>query len=270
MAIFRNVHLSFWTDPKVDEEFTPEDKYFYLYILTNPHTNLVGCYEIGIKQMSRETGYATETIERLINRLEEVHKVVRFCKSTKELLVENWSKYNWTSSPKLFPVLVKECESIKCKAFRDEIREKIYGIDRLSENERYGIDRVSTGERYPMDTTDTDISINNINTDRDIDIDTSTKIKDIVNYLNDKCGTRYKHSSNKTRTLIKTRLNDGFTVEDFKAVIDKKYSQWRNDYKMSKYLRPETLFGTKFESYLNEKTVQKKSTAETVMGWLSP
>ena len=52
---------------------------------------------------------------------------------------------------------------------------------------------------------------------------------------------------------INARLKEGHTLEDFKAVIDKKTKQWLNDEKMSSYLRPMTLFGTKFESYLNEK-----------------
>ena len=51
MAIYRNVRLSFWTDNKVIDEFTPEDKYFYLYLLTNPQTNLCGCYETSYKSM---------------------------------------------------------------------------------------------------------------------------------------------------------------------------------------------------------------------------
>ena len=67
MAVFRTISNSFWTDSKVDDTFTPEDKDFYLYLLTNPHTNICGCYEISNKQMSRETGYNEDTIKRLIS-----------------------------------------------------------------------------------------------------------------------------------------------------------------------------------------------------------
>lgn len=75
-------------------------------------------------------------------------------------------------------------------------------------------------------------------------------IHEIVDYLNTVCGTSYKASTDKTRKLINARLNEGFTVDDFKTVIDKKSKEWLGtDY--AKYLRPETLFGTKFESYLN-------------------
>ena len=55
MAIYRSIQMSFWTDSKVVDEFTPEDRYFYLYLFTNPHTNLAGCYELSLKQASVET-----------------------------------------------------------------------------------------------------------------------------------------------------------------------------------------------------------------------
>ena len=96
MALYRTVNLSFWTDPKVDDDFTPEDKYFYLYLLTNPHTNLVGCYEVSMKQMCRETGYNEDTVLRLLGRMSEQHDVIRFSQETKEVLILNWHKYNWT------------------------------------------------------------------------------------------------------------------------------------------------------------------------------
>ncbi|KIL72368.1 conserved phage C-terminal domain-containing protein [Bacillus badius] len=76
---------------------------------------------------------------------------------------------------------------------------------------------------------------------------------DIVDYLNEKAGTKYRASSKKTQNLIKARFNEGFTLDDFKTVIDKKTAEWLTDQKMNQYLRPETLFGTKFEAYLNQK-----------------
>ena len=75
--------------------------------------------------------------------------------------------------------------------------------------------------------------------------------KEVIDRLNDVAGTNYKASTSNTRTLIKARLKDGFSLDDFYRVIDKKSREWRNT-EMAKYLRPETLFGTKFESYLNQ------------------
>lgn len=74
----------------------------------------------------------------------------------------------------------------------------------------------------------------------------------IITHLNTVLKTNYKHTSKKTKDLIKARLADGFTFDNFKTVIERKAAQWQSDEKMHKYLRPETLFGNKFESYLNE------------------
>ena len=91
---------------------------------------------------------------------------------------------------------------------------------------------------------------------------------DIVSYLNSKAQTNYKASSRKTRSLIDARLKD-FTEADFYIVIDKKVKEWLGDSKMQGFLRPETLFGTKFESYLNQREVltdQEKRIAN-LKGW---
>lgn len=82
----------------------------------------------------------------------------------------------------------------------------------------------------------------------------STAAHEIVDYLNSKIGTHYRATTRKTQSLIKARMNEGFTVDDFKIVIDNKAAEWSKDERMSKYLRPQTLFGTNFESYLNQQS----------------
>lgn len=139
MAGYRNISVSFWTDSKVDDDFTPEDKYFYLYLMTNPHTSISGCYEISMKQMERETGYNTDTVKRLIQRMQEMHGVIRYCSETKEVLLLNWYKYNWSQSEKVKKALISVAEHIKHKPFK-----------------KYVLDMVSIRYTYPMHTTDTD------------------------------------------------------------------------------------------------------------------
>jgi uncharacterized phage protein (TIGR02220 family) len=92
---------------------------------------------------------------------------------------------------------------------------------------------------------------------------------DVVAYLNEKAGTKYRASSERTKEKIRARVAEGFTLEDFKTVIDNKCAEWLNtDY--AKFLRPETLFGPKFEGYLNQKGVGKhgrfENTASAVGG----
>ena len=79
----------------------------------------------------------------------------------------------------------------------------------------------------------------------------------VIDYLNEKTERtgkeKYSSTSTKTQKLIKARLREKYELEDFKTVIDKKCKEWLGT-DMEKYLRPETLFGNKFESYLKQKT----------------
>lgn len=84
-------------------------------------------------------------------------------------------------------------------------------------------------------------------------------LSEIIAYLNEVAGTRYRTSVAKTKSLVQARVKEGFTLEDFKTVIDVKCKEWKNDPKMSRYLRPETLFGTKFDSYLNQVPKQERN-----------
>jgi uncharacterized phage protein (TIGR02220 family) len=76
----------------------------------------------------------------------------------------------------------------------------------------------------------------------------------IIDCLNQLAGKNYKHNSIINRKFITSRLNEGFTVDDFKRVIEVKSINWLGS-KMEQFLRPETLFSNKFESYLNENVV---------------
>lgn len=78
-------------------------------------------------------------------------------------------------------------------------------------------------------------------------------VSQVVAYLNEKTGKSFKASIEKTKSKINARIEEGFTLDDFKKVIDTKVDEWGKDPEMNKYLRPETLFGTKFEGYLNQK-----------------
>lgn len=97
----------------------------------------------------------------------------------------------------------------------------------------------------------------------DIDIDKEEDIKDkdniytpVIAYLNEKAGTSYRATTAKTQTVIRARVSEGFKLEDFQKVIDKKCAEWIGT-EWEKFLRPETLFGTKFEGYLNAKEIKR-------------
>ncbi|HEC2144634.1 TPA: phage protein [Staphylococcus delphini] len=97
---------------------------------------------------------------------------------------------------------------------------------------------------------------NNNSTNNDSNIlsgdPTAYPYREVINYLNKQTGKQYKSTTKKNQTVIRARTDEAFTLDDFKKVIDNKVSEWKGT-DMEKYLRPETLFGTKFEGYLNQK-----------------
>lgn len=112
--------------------------------------------------------------------------------------------------------------------------------------------RLSNFERQTLKNLKADFNnFKAINKDNNKDIKL-INYKYIVDYLNEKAVCSYKPTTPKTQQLIRARVNEGFTEDDFKRVIDNKVAEWKGT-DMEKYLRPETLFGTKFEGYLNTK-----------------
>ena len=100
---------------------------------------------------------------------------------------------------------------------------------------------------------------NNINSkiiNNNIYSDIKSIVSDVLNYLNKKVGVNYRSTNTKTINLIKLRLKEGFNLEDFKIVIDKKLEAWKGT-NFEQYLNPFTLFGDKFELYLNQKVVKQ-------------
>ena len=113
MAIFRKLHTAFWQDAKVIEELTPEDKFFFIYLLTNPATTQIGIYQITKKQMSFELGYSIESINSLMDRFENHHKLIKYNTYTREIALKNWGKYNLDRSGKpMLDCVKKELEEV--------------------------------------------------------------------------------------------------------------------------------------------------------------
>ena len=126
MAVYRQVHISFWQDSFI-LDLTPEEKYFYLYLMTNSKTKQCGIYEISKKVMELETGYNGETIDKLLGRFIGYGKI-EYCEQTREVFLKNWLKYNSYKSPKVMACIKKEIEEIKHTPFKKTISHRL-GID---------------------------------------------------------------------------------------------------------------------------------------------
>lgn len=158
--------------------------------------------------------------------------------------LETWAKrWGWTKSKvRRFFNLLKSDSMIDQKPTQETTHLIICNYDRYQDI-RNANETVTKRKRNGDDTKQEckNVRINN----NDINI--------IVEYLNEKAKKQFRTTTKKTATLIKIRLKEGFAIEDFKKVIDLKCQKWLYDEKMNQFLRPETLFGNKFEGYLNEK-----------------
>ena len=120
MAKYRQVHVSFWQDTFV-LDLTPEEKYFYLYLMTNTRSSACGIYEIPKKIMEIETGYPQKTVDNLIHRFINYGKI-KYSQETSEVFILNWLKYNDIKSINTQKCIEKEISQIKSEEFKGLIR----------------------------------------------------------------------------------------------------------------------------------------------------
>lgn len=130
MAVYRQIQTSFWQDDFVIN-LTPEEKYFYLFLLTNSKTKQCGIYQLPIQVIVFETGYNQETIDKLMHRFIDYGKIIYNAK-TREIGIVNWPKYNSMESPKVKTCVNKELKDVKDRTLID----KIYPMDRVSQKEQ--------------------------------------------------------------------------------------------------------------------------------------
>lgn len=149
MAKYRAIQVDFWEDGFV-LDLTPEEKYFYLYLLSNSRTTQCGCYELPYKVVEMQTGYNRETVQKLLKRFEEYGKT-SYNEETKEILIKNWHKHNFSKSPKVKNCILKEIEKIKSKDYKDYLY------------------RVCIEYGYPIDTVSIDYKNSNNSLDKDLD-----------------------------------------------------------------------------------------------------
>lgn len=212
----------------------------------------------GVFLMSNRIAYTDEMLASIFRR--EVN-TVRLALSTFEkfgmieiindvITIPNWNKHQTLDS--------YERKKERDRLYKAERRAKQRQLAEKS-SDKSSDSRLIADDKSPcvaVSERDKEIDI-----EKDIYINSETR-SEIINYLNEKAGTHFRERTPKTKKYINARFNEGFTLEDFKTVIDKKCAEWLGT-KFEPYLRPETLFGTKFESYLNAKIISNNRIDES-------
>lgn len=291
MSAQRYVSTSFWDDTWVQEELTPNERLLYLYFLTSPLTNIAGIYEIGTRRMSFDTGMSASEIVAAIDKF-ETNKKIRFVDNW--LILINWPKHQVVKEESnvrkgIDRVLTDLPDNIFAEVVANEYQyEFLKELERFKEFEQDPCKTLASGLQDPrttlLDLTSLDLTLLDSTTpngecptlsDDALELpsdDSKSKrgsipYREIIDYLNFVCGTSFKATTKNSREHISARWTEGFRIDDFKSVVDKKFRDsktMRNDGLPlfdPRYLRPQTLFGTKFEGYLNQPDrvpVQKK------------
>lgn len=243
MSKHRVVKSDFWVDDYV-ESLQVKERYFFLYLLTNPNTNILGIYQNTLKRMSFETDLDSTTVENILHKFskdDKVHFIDNYILMVNFQTHQNPNDKMKTGINKLF------------NSLSDSVIEFIYS----KKSKIY--DRLRIGYPIAYVYLHKDININKgkdkskkkAKKEVETNGEQSENIKWVIDYLNSVLKTSYTYTAQKTTSVIMARLNDGYKGKDFKTVIDKKFNQWAGT-DDSVYLRPETLFGSKFEGYLNQ------------------
>lgn len=126
LALYRQIFIEFWRDPKVTEEMSAEDRYALLYLLTNPHTTQIGIYQITKRQMAFDLGYSTESVGAILERFEKLLGIIRYNPETREIAIKNWGKYNLKRGGKpIMDCIRGELEKVKDKNLIEYVADSI-------------------------------------------------------------------------------------------------------------------------------------------------
>lgn len=180
------------------------------------------------------------------------------------IVIKHWRIHNYIQKDRYHPTKYQEEMSLLT-----ENKNGGYSLDTTCIQT---VSNVDTTRIQSVSNMDTEVRLNKVSKGKDIlsgpqCAKIEIQAKEVIDYLNEKTGSHYRYSESSLKH-IRARLNDGFTVDDCKTVIDKKVTEWMGDSLMQKYLRPETLFGSKYENYLN--APEAKPRGEVLPDWYDP
>ena len=239
MAKFRQIQTDFWSNPYVQEEMTPEDKFFYLYLMTNEKSTQIGIYKITKKQIAFDMGYSIESVGNLLKRFMEQHKLIKYDSETREIILLEWAKTNLNKGGKPFEDLIlSELKEVKQKEFikiiynqceKEEIK-KI--IEKYIDKPKMIEENLTLGNKKNSDNLDDDKiieaeiiekNIENINespentTFDDTSNDTYNDKGTINKNKNNKYNNNYINNSYYNNTSVKKEKNNfSFVCEEIK------------------------------------------------------
>ena len=243
--ITRCVSTGFWKDDKVLNDFSPEDKYFMLYLLTNPHTTQLGVYHLPIKVASVELGYSRESILVLLDRFENKYGIIRFNSTTSEIAIKNYLRYSIVKGGKpVMDCLEKEYKTIKDISLVGYVLNHLNNIDSMYLNNTV----IEFMNKY----------INDNDNERYVDEsyhESSESQKKGENYICafDEFWKAYPRRKDKARAYkcYLARLNDGYTEEQLLTACKNYAAECKRNKTEERYIKHGATFLSVNEPFLD-------------------
>lgn len=264
---YRTISTNTWQDPWF-EALTPKAKLAFIYLWTNDVCNQAGFYRISERRMNFELGFKVSDI------IDELKPKIEWFPGENVVWVKAFFKRQCANEKFMVGAFNCLCgfSDVQIQDFLAYNREYILSITEVPEDlpDRYrihtliipfvkGIQCLCLSDTVSV-TGSVSVSVTDILSSKPLD---PIPFQAIISDLNETTGKKFDHKSKTTRNHIKARWNEGHRLPDFKTVHKVKFEKWGNDPKMVDYLRPSTLYGTKFGEYLAEKQTFKKPTIKT-------
>lgn len=288
---YRPVATTTWTDDII-LGMSPEQKLIFLYLHTSPYTSACGIFRLHPKTMGFQIGLTHTPFESALKGLAAAFPDFVACDwETMEVgLLQYPRQLLITANVRTMAIVEKDILNVRSQyLLRELISRNSSGLSRgyLAQLRRLQMEVINTKDVNVLLCGDLPQLIDNQQTSPEIEIESKSKDvmsfsvenddtpKDIniinlsaqiIEYLNTKTGRKYRSKTDSTKKAISARISEGYTVDDFFAVIDNRVDAWLKDAKMSEYLRPETLFRpAHFESYLNAGINAAKANTDTAL-----
>lgn len=240
---YRAVPRSLWTDSTF-RKLPPHQKLTLLHLITGPHSNVSGLFCLPLLYIAHETGLTDQETRQAIDGL-VCAGFVRWHEPEETIWAVAMLSYQ-AGGAKILKAVADQVESLPSSPVVDAFR---VHYAHLQIPYRCPIDGVSSKdkdrEKEEEHAEDGALASSACETTQEI------PYADIIAYLNEKTGKHLCPSTERYRAAIRARWRDGYRFDDFRQVIDIKVAEWASDPKMQSYLRPQTLFGSNFDSYLN-------------------
>ncbi len=142
---YSKIQRNFWETDEA-REMTPEEKYFWMYLQTNANVNTLGCYAFRMRKAMDETGYNRETIEKLLQKMEQVLRIL-YDEGTKEVFLLHWAEGNWNKKTATLRALAADLKEIQSKTLKETVKTLLFKNGIFAEEETENTEKTALSEQ---------------------------------------------------------------------------------------------------------------------------